>query len=176
MALHTSSGYIGSPELENLAAVRLLAPGEQVPDEVVARAREGNPAVRAVTSVALLESGDAEGARELLGPPPSSGASDYGCSPHVLAHRGTEATGPPDDLAAAVSALEPYTGTVACYGTVDHLGAVDYFLALGHHALGDPRAAAEGSRGRGRAHRHHRRTAVAPQGPCTGRALYSAAG
>ena len=78
MELHTSSGYIGYPELENLAAVRLLGPGEQVPDEVVARAREGNPAVRAVIAAALLESGDPDGARELLGPPPSSGASDYG--------------------------------------------------------------------------------------------------
>ena len=142
--LHTSSGYIGSPELENLAAVRLLGPGEQVPDEVVARAREGNPAVRAVTSVALLESGDPDGARELLGPPPSSGASDYGVLAALcLRVEVLTATGPPDELAAAVSALEPYAGAVASYGTVDHLGAVDYFLAVGHRALGDPRAAAE---------------------------------
>ena len=52
-------------------------------------------------------------------------------------------TGPQDELAEAVARLEPYAGDVASYGTVDHLGATDYFLAVGHHALADPRAPAE---------------------------------
>jgi hypothetical protein len=81
----------------------------------------------------------------VLGDPPGAGASDYGVLAAlclrvlVLAE-----TGPGDELAEAVSRLEPYAGGVAHYGTVDHLGAVDYFLALGHRALGDvERARAE---------------------------------
>lgn len=143
-ALHRASGYIGSTELESLADVRLLAPGQPVPEDVVTRAREGGPAIRAVTAVALLESGDVSAAREVLGPPPSAGASDYGVLPALcLRVQVLAATGPADELASAVAALEPYAGTVATYGTVDHLGATDYFLALGHQALGNPRAADE---------------------------------
>ncbi len=145
LQLHRGSGYLGSPELESLAEVRLLPPGAPVPDTVVERVRDATAVIRAIPAVALLEAGDPDAAVVLLGPAPPVGANDYGLLAAlclrvlVLAE-----TGPRDALAEAVERLEPYAGTVAVYGTVDHLGAVDYFCALGHRALGDDsRAAAE---------------------------------
>ncbi len=141
LELHRTSGYIFSFELENLARVRLLPPGGAVPQEIVTRAREGSPAMRAIVAVALLESGEPEAAHDMLGPQPPVGASDYALQAALcLRVLVLSETGPTDELADAVARLEPYAGSVAIYGTVDHLGAVDYFLALGHHALGDPRA------------------------------------
>ncbi len=144
LQLHQASGYLGSPELESLAGIRLLPPGAPVPDAIVEKVRDATAVVRAIPAVALLEAGDPEAALDLLGPAPPIGANDYGLQAAlclrvlVLAE-----TGPREALAEAVQRLEPYSGSVATYGTVDHLGAVDYFLALGHRALGDPRAAAE---------------------------------
>jgi hypothetical protein len=144
LELHRSSGHIGSDELECLAAVRLLPPGGFVPDEVVALARSGGPAVRAVVAQALLDAGATSEARGLLEPGPTPGASDYSVQAALcLRVLVLAAIGRPDELADAVARLEPYAGTVATYGTVDHLGATDYFLGVGHHALGDSRAAAE---------------------------------
>ncbi len=36
--------------------------------------------------------------------------------------------------------ITSYAGQSVTYGTVDHLGSVDHFLACGYAALGDPRA------------------------------------
>ncbi len=49
------------------------------------------------------------------------------CSPRPTARRSTE----------AVEALRPFAGTVATYGSVVSLGAVDLFLGIGLAALGD---------------------------------------
>jgi hypothetical protein len=144
MALHRESGYVGSIELETYAQVRLLPTGAPVPADLVANARQGGPGIRGVVAVAILESGDPGLARDVLGAAPATGASDYSTlAAWCLRTQVLAADGPSDELTEAVGHLLPYAGSVAAYGTVDHLGATDYFLALGHRALGDPRALAE---------------------------------
>ena len=50
-------------------------------------------------------------------------------------------TGRLDELRPALERIAPYAGQAVTYGTVDHLGCVDHFLACGYAALDDPRPA-----------------------------------
>ncbi|MFQ6172065.1 BTAD domain-containing putative transcriptional regulator [Oryzobacter sp. R7] len=135
-------GYVGSRELACLQAVRGAPVGAPVDDTTVARAEEGGMPLRALVAHALLESGDAERARSLLGPPAPDDVVDY-CSTagRCLRLLVLSSVGAPDEVRAALAPLVDHLGEPVSYGTIDHLGCVDHFVAAGLAALGDPRAA-----------------------------------
>ncbi len=139
--LHRASGYIANEDLECLAAVRLNPPGAPVDDRALEHARVANPGLRSIVAHAVLEAGDPDTARELLGEPAPATASDYSVFPgHCLRVIVLAETGSPEEVRAAVERIEPYAGEACTYGSVDHLGGADHFLAYGYAALGDPRA------------------------------------
>jgi DNA-binding SARP family transcriptional activator len=140
--LHRASGYIGGAELECLVAIRGRTSGTRVPDDVLELARTANPGLRAMVAHALLESGDPEAAYALLGEPAPPGASEYSVlAGHCLRVLVLAEAGPRDELRAALERIKPYAGQAVNYGTVDHLGSVDHFLACGYAALDErPRA------------------------------------
>jgi DNA-binding SARP family transcriptional activator len=141
-ALHRLSGYIAGLELECLSAIRGAPPGAPVDADVVTLARQAIPGLRAMVAHAVLESGDADTAYDLLGEPAPPGAMEYSVlAGHCLRVAVLAATGTPEEVRVAMEQITPYAGQVVTYGTVDHLGVVDHFLALGHAALDDPRAA-----------------------------------
>ncbi len=137
--LHHASGYVAGDELEVVFALRSADPGSPVPARLRELAAASNVAgVRALVAHGLVEDGEIAAAREVLGPAPPDAAGDYS----VLATRCLRvavlaATGPEVQLRAELAGLEPYSGAVACYGTIDHVGVVDHFLALGLSALGE---------------------------------------
>jgi hypothetical protein len=140
-ALHRESGYIAGLELECLSAIRGVPPGTPVSPEVIALARTAIPGLRAMVAHAVLEAGDPETARGLLGEPSPPGASEYSVlAGHCLRVLVLAETGTPEEVREALEAITAYAGQAVTYGTVDHLGAVDHFLASGYAALGDPRA------------------------------------
>ena len=151
-ALHRASGYIAGAELECILAIRGSRGGSPVPDHVLALAEDANPGLRAMVAHACLEAGDAPTARRLLGEPAPPGASEYSVlAGHCLRVLVLAATGTPDEVRSALERIAPYAGQAVVYGTVDHLGSVDHFLACGYAALGPEH--------RDRA-REHARTAV----------------
>ncbi len=141
LALHRATGYINVDDLACLAAIRCGPPGTPVDEAVIETARSSNAGLRAMVAHAVLEAGDPDRAHALLGPADPPLASDYstlvGYCLRVLV---LAESGHLEELADALSRIEPYAGQAATYGTVDHLGAVDHFLACGYAALGDPRA------------------------------------
>jgi DNA-binding SARP family transcriptional activator len=139
--LHRTSGYIAGAELQCLAAIRGSAPGTPVPDDVVEVARTANPGLRAMVAHAALEAGDPDTAYSLLGEPAPPGAMEYSVlAGHCLRVLVLAETGSAEEVRAALARIAPYAGQTVAYGTVDHLGVVDHFLACGYAALGDPRA------------------------------------
>ena len=137
--LHRASGYIAGLELECLSAIRGAPPGSRVPDEVVALAREAIPGLRAMVAHAVLEAGDPDTAYSLLGDPAPPGALEYSVlAGHCLRVLVLAETGRLEELRPALERIEPYAGQAVTYGTVDHLGCVDHFLACGYAALDDP--------------------------------------
>ncbi|MGA8994013.1 MAG: BTAD domain-containing putative transcriptional regulator [Nocardioidaceae bacterium] len=143
LRLHRDSGYPHADDLECLARIRLRAPGQPVDPWAVERVASSNAGLRAVVAHALLEAGDADQALATLGEPEPDGAGDYSVLAArclrllVLAetdHR--RATG-----RALVRVVE-HAGRTVTYGSVEHLGAVDHFIAHGYAALGDARAVA----------------------------------
>ncbi len=140
--LHRSSGYIANADLECLAAVRLRPPDAPVPQQALEFAEgKANPGLRSIVAHAVLEAGDPEKSAELLGDPAPPSASDYSVlAGHCLRVLILAETGNPAEVRAAVDRIEEYAGQSCCYGSVDHLGGVDHFLACGYAALADPRA------------------------------------
>jgi AAA ATPase domain len=139
--LHRNSGYIAGVELECLVAVRGNEPGARVPDEVLDLVRDASPGLRAMVAHAALEAGDPATAYGLLGEPAPPGASEYSVlAGHCLTVLVLAETGTPEEVKEALTRIEAYAGQAVNYGTVDHLGSVDHFLARGYAALGDARA------------------------------------
>ena len=68
-------------------------------------------------------------------PPTTRSSAADACRVAVLAHDRPRGGAAPPQL----GRLRPDEGRSRNYGSIDHLGAVDYFLALGEHALGDGR-------------------------------------
>jgi hypothetical protein len=140
-ALHRQSGYIAGLELECLSAIRGAPPGTPVEDRVVELARAAIPGLRAMVAHAVLESGDPDTAYSLLGEPSPPGASEYSVlAGHCLRVLVLAEAGSPEEIRAALDRITEYAGQVVTYGTVDHLGVVDHYLACGYAALDDPRA------------------------------------
>jgi hypothetical protein len=138
---HRASGYISGDELECVAAIRLNPPGHPVDPSIVHSARSATPGLRAMVAHAVLESGDPAAAYELLGEAAPPGASEYSVlAGHCLRVLVLARTGSPAEVTEALARIEPYAGQACNYGSIDHLGAVDHFLACGYAALGDPRA------------------------------------
>jgi tetratricopeptide (TPR) repeat protein len=134
------AGSIATDELTCLAAVRALPRGD-VSGEIVARARQGGPSLRAVVAHALLEAGDGAAAYELLGPAAPGEAVDYSTpAGRCLRLLVLAETGSPDEVREALALVEPHLGRVASYGSIDHCGVVDHFVASAYAALGDARA------------------------------------
>ncbi len=141
LALHRSSGYIAFLDLEILAAIRLSVDGEKVPDWAVEKVSATNPGLRALVAHALLETREPERARAVLGLPAPPGATEYSVlAGHCLRVAVLAETGTGGEVREALDRITPYAGNVVTYGSVDHLGVVDHFLALGYAALGDARA------------------------------------
>ena len=139
--LHRASGYIANEDLECLAAARLNPPGSPIEAPALTHARKANPGLRAIVAHAALEAGDPDTARELLGEPAPPTASDYSVFPgHCLRVIVLAETGSPEEVRTALERIEPFAGEACTYGSVDHLGCADHFLAYGYAALGDPRA------------------------------------
>ncbi len=143
LELHRSSGYINLDDLSCLHAIRSAPTGAPVSDDVVRAARSCNAGLRALVAHAALEAGDHGTASELLGEAAPPGAGDYS----VLAGRCLRVlvlaeTGSRAEVEDALSRITPYAGQSVTYGTVEHLGAVDHFIACGYAALEDPRALA----------------------------------
>lgn len=135
--LHRNSGYIAGLELECLSAIRGAPLGSPVPAEVVELARGAIPGLRAMVAHAVLEAGDPATAYELLGEPSPPGASEYSVlAGHCLRVLVLAETGSADEIREAMERIEAYAGQAVTYGTVDHLGSVDFFLAVGYAALG----------------------------------------
>ena len=141
LATHLRDGYLASRELVCLHGVRSGPVGSPVAADTVAEARGGGMPVRALVAHALLEAGRPEEARELLGERVDDDIVDY-CSTAGRALRLLVlcATAGADEIREALAPLEGHLGVPVSYGTIDHLGVVDHFVAAGWAALGDPRA------------------------------------
>ncbi len=141
LALHRSVGYVASQELECLAAVRRGRPGAIVAEETVRLAEQGGMPVRALVAHALLESGDERRAGALLGDPAPDEVVDYSSTAgRCLRLLVLCSTGSQQEVREALRLLEGHLGAPVSYGTIDHLGVVDHFVAAAYAALGDPRA------------------------------------
>jgi hypothetical protein len=133
-------GSIAAGELTCVAAVRRRL-GGAVDDAVVALAREEGPSLRALVAHGLLEAGDRAAAYELLGPAAPAEAVDYSTpAGRCLRLLVLTETGSPDEVREALAPVETHLGRVASYGSVDHCGVVDHFVAAAYAVLGDPRA------------------------------------
>ena len=141
LELHRANGYINADEIASIMMIRSRPPGSPVPESVITTSRSWSSGLRGLVAHAVLESGDPERACALLGEPDPPKASDYttlvGRCLRVLV---LAESGHLDCLGEALSEIFAFAGQPASYGSVDHLGVVDHFLAAGLAALGDPRA------------------------------------
>ncbi len=141
LELHQAAGYLYANDLSAIRTIRSGLPGTPVDEAVIESTRCSNAGVRAIVAHAVLEAGDPERAYELLGAPEPPLASDYTTlSGQCLRVAVLAEGGHLDQLGAALRRIEPYAGKVVSYGTVDHCGVVDHFLACGYAALGEPAA------------------------------------
>lgn len=159
LAAHRRAGYIASGELTCLHAVRRGPVGSPVEETTIALAEEGGTGPRALVAHALLEAGQPERAHALLGERVPDDIVNY-CSTAgrclrllVLAETGT-----PEQIREALAPVEDHLGAPVSYGTIDHLGVVDHFVAAAYAALGDDRAVAVARS----AVEHNRRLGVIP--------------
>jgi DNA-binding SARP family transcriptional activator len=135
--LHEGRALTGAG-LDLLYRLRIDSGGRPPDEALLAELATAPPVLRALAADDLAASGDVTAAIALLGDPSPDAASDYSVLAEaclrldVLARAGLL-----DDVQRALGRLRPFTGAVVTYGGVEHLGAVDYFLAVGHAALGD---------------------------------------
>ena len=137
--LHRRSTVVAMDELIGIFAVRSAEPGVPVPADVVSRAPSSLSAgYRALVGYAMVEAGDVEGALSIMGPDAAEEARDYGSLASDCLRAGVYAAGEQlPQLRESLRRIMPWSGDVVTYGTVDHLGAVDFFIALGLVALDD---------------------------------------
>ena len=139
--LHRTVGYLYAHDLTCIQAIRNRAPGTLVDESVIESTRSSNAGVRAIVAHAVLEAGDPERAHELLGAPAPPLASDYSTlAGQCLRVLVLAESGHLDELRETLRQIEPFAGQTVSYGTVDHFGVVDHFLAHAYAALDDPRA------------------------------------
>jgi DNA-binding SARP family transcriptional activator len=139
---HRRAGYIGSRELECLHSIRRRPFGAPVPEDIVALAGQCVMPVRAVVAHALLESGSPDEAYALLGETVPDDVIDYAMNAgRCLRLLVLSETGTPEEVREALAPLEGHLGAPVSYGSIDHLGVVDHFVAAGLAALGDHRGA-----------------------------------
>jgi hypothetical protein len=142
--LHRRSGIVTLDEMSGILALRTAVPGARVPAEVAASAEaSGNPGFRALVAHALAEAGDPAAGVRLLGPAVPGQTPDYAAlAADCLRTAVFAAAGQAGEARAALDLITGWSGELVLYGNADHLGAVDYFIALGLAALGEPGAAA----------------------------------
>jgi DNA-binding SARP family transcriptional activator len=135
-------GTITGARIDVVYRLRMHPADGPLDPELVTAARHASPALRALIAHEVLRRGDARTAVDLLGEPSPSGASDYSVlTERCLRVAVLAGAGETEGLEEAVARIAPYSGDVVMFGAVEHLGAVDHFLALGAEALGDREAA-----------------------------------
>ncbi len=172
--LHRRSTVVAMDELVGIFAVRSAEPGTPVPVDVVSRARSSLSAgYRALIAYAMVEAGEVEGALSIMGPDAAEEARDYGSLASDCLRAGVYAAGGQlPQLGESLRRIRPWSGDVVTYGTVDHLGAVDFFIALGLVALDDHDGARTHALAAARAVRPGRQRAL---GEASSRTAYRAA-
>ena len=119
---------------ECVAAIRLNPPGRPVDPSVVRqRTASRNPGLRAMVAHAVLEAGDPADVRRAARRACPPTASDY-CvlAGHCLPRAGARADRRPEEVSDGARADRGVRRTRRCnYGSVDHLGRGDHFLACG---------------------------------------------
>jgi DNA-binding SARP family transcriptional activator len=138
MAAYHDRGLIVGAGLDVLFALHSRPPGTPLDDESLRSARVGQASLRARVAFEAMETGRDEDARNLIGPPPAPGAAHYAVLAAYCLRIAVHASGGPGRvLDDELGFLRAHAGAVVVYGTVEHLGAVDYFIALGDLARGD---------------------------------------
>ncbi len=137
--LHRRSTVVALDELVGVAAIRSAEPGDPVPADVVTVAAAGaNHGYRALVGFALVEAGDVEGGVALLGPDRDEHQNDYAAlASDCLRTAVYAAAGRIDQTRKVLNRIRERSGDVVTFGSIDHLGAVDYFIASGLSAFGD---------------------------------------
>ena len=140
--LHRRTSVVSLEELTGIHAIRTAPVGSEVPPDVVASpAVRRNPAFRSEVAYGLLESGDLETAVRLLGHEPATDAPDFAAlASDCLQTVATRRRKPPQTRG-CLARIQPWSGDVVIWGSADHLGAVDFFVAHAVLALGDRDAA-----------------------------------
>jgi hypothetical protein len=142
LALHLGQGFYYGTELQTLHAVLHRPPGTPLASDVLAGARSGLHAERALVAWSLVESGELDAAAEAVGEMPPAYAVDYSIEASwCLRLLVAAALDRRDDVAELLRRIDRYTTPLAVYGSVLHLGALDHFRAVAHRALGDPERA-----------------------------------
>jgi hypothetical protein len=143
LGLHRRSGIVTMDEMSGVHALRTATAGAPVPAGVVASAQaSGNPGFRALVGHALAEAGDPAGGVRLLGPAAPGQAPGYAAlAADCLRTAVFAAAGRAEDTRSSLDRITAWSGELVLYGNADHLGAVDYFIALGLAALGEAGAA-----------------------------------
>ena len=139
LELHRRTTFVASGELAGLYALRSGEIGDPVPSEVIEFGRESpNPGYRALVAYALVEAGDATLAIGILGPDGAEDARDFAALASDCLRTGVyAAAGRLGDTRRMLGRITRWSGDAVTWGSVDHLGAVDYFIALGQLALGE---------------------------------------
>ena len=137
--LHRRTRIVTIDELSGIHAIRTAGAGAAVPPDIVASAAASrNPGFRALVAYAMVEASDIAGAVGLLGAAAPGEAPDYASlAADCLRTAVFAAAGLIDEVRGALDRIATWAGEVVIYGSVDHLGAVDFFIAAGLAALGD---------------------------------------
>ena len=142
LGTYQERGVLTGTGLDLLYALRTRPVTAPFPDDLLGFARRVGGGMRAVVGFEAMEAGRPDAALDLLGDPPAPGASDYSVlATYCLRVAVLASAGPGDALDADLEFLAAHTGSVVVYGTIEHIGAVDYFLALGETARGNVESA-----------------------------------
>jgi tetratricopeptide (TPR) repeat protein len=142
LALHLGRSFYYGTELQTLHAILHREPGTRVSDAIIAGARRGLHAERALVAWSLAVDGHLDLAADVIGEAPPAHAVDYSIEASLCLQLETSAAlGRLDEVEELLARIDRYTFPLAVYGTVMHLGAFDHFRAVGHRALGDRRRA-----------------------------------
>lgn len=141
--LHRRTSVVSLEELTGIHAIRTAPVGSEVPPDVVASpAVRRNPAFRSEVAYGLLESGDLETAVRLLGHEPATDAPDFAALASDCLQTAVYAAAQLlPQTRVCLARIQPWSGDVVIWGSADHLGAVDFFVAQAVLALGDRDAA-----------------------------------
>ena len=136
--LHRRTSVVSLEELTGIHAIRTAPVGSEVPPDVVASpAVRRNPAFRKEVAYGLLESGDLETAVRLLGHEPATDAPHFAAlASDCLQTVVYAAAQLLPQTRGCLTRIQPWSGDVVIWGSADHLGAVDFFVAQAVLALG----------------------------------------